>query len=299
MSCGAELEANKLLAALTAGEDFTLPDIDMGSGEYDIPGGINNPLYQNIERITDADLTTREVGGSGVFDALMQSTSNHLLAEFKNNRITGADYVKAYIANTQACMQTATQFLLGRDAAYWQAVAAQLNAIQSRAQLAILRADYVMAKFRALATKSEYALTKLKLSTESATYCTAQYNLSSVLPQQVKMLTAQTAQAEEATKLTSQQIIMTREQTEAQRAQTSDTRTDGTPVTGLVGKQKDLYSQQITSYKRDAEVKAAKLFTDAWVTQKTIDEGLVPPNGFTNASIDTVLTAVKANNALG
>jgi hypothetical protein len=46
-------------------------------------------------------------------------------------------------------------------------------------------------------------------------------------------------------------------------------------------------------------VKASKIFSDAWITMKTIDEGLVPPNGFTNASLDTVLTALKTNNQLG
>ncbi len=299
MSCGAELEANALLTALVAGEDFTLPDIDMSGSEYDIPGGINSPIYAEIEKITTEQLTTREVGGSGVFDALMQSASNHLLAEFKNNRITGGDYVKAYIATMEACMANAVQFLTTKDQAYWNAVTAQVAAITARANLGIIKANFVTAKIQALATKAEYALTKLKLSNESVTYCTAQYNLSSMLPQQLLMLKNQTTQVAEQTKLTTEQINMTKEQKEAQRAQTSDTRTDGTRVAGSVGKQKELYDQQITSYKRDAEVKAAKLFTDAWVTQKTIDEGLSPPNGFTNSSLDRILTALKNNNALG
>ncbi|QDF14952.1 hypothetical protein AC3HA13_540 [Escherichia phage vB_EcoP_3HA13] len=299
MSCGAELEANALLTALVAGEDFTLPDIDMSGSEYDIPGGINSPIYAEIEKITTEQLTTREVGGSGVFDALMQSASNHLLAEFKNNRITGGDYVKAYIATMEACMANAVQFLTTKDQAYWNAVTAQVAAITARANLGIIKANFVTAKIQALATKAEYALTKLKLSNESVTYCTAQYNLSSILPQQLLMLKNQTTQVAEQTKLTTEQINMTKEQKEAQRAQTSDTRTDGTRVAGSVGKQKELYDQQITSYKRDAEVKAAKLFTDAWVTQKTIDEGLSPPNGFTNSSLDSILTALKNNNALG
>lgn len=299
MSCGAELEANALLTALVAGEDFTLPDIDMSGSEYDIPGGINSPIYAEIEKITTEQLTTREVGGSGVFDALMQSVSNHLLAEFKNNRITGGDYVKAYIATMEACMANAVQFLTTKDQAYWNAVTAQVAAITARANLGIIKANFVTAKIQALATKAEYALTKLKLSNESVTYCTAQYNLSSMLPQQLLMLKNQTTQVAEQTKLTTEQINMTKEQKEAQRAQTSDTRTDGTRVAGSVGKQKELYDQQITSYKRDAEVKAAKLFTDAWVTQKTIDEGLSPPNGFTNSSLDSILTALKNNNALG
>ncbi len=89
------------------------------------------------------------------------------------------------------------------------------------------------------------------------------------------------------------------EQVESTRAQTLDTRTDGATVTGAIGKQKDLYTQQITAYKRDSEIKAARIFSDAWITQKTIDEGLTAPTGFTNASLDQVLLAIKVNNEIG
>ena len=207
----------------------------------------------------------------------MESAHNHLKAEFKANRITGGEYTKAYIAMMESCMSNAVQFLLGRDQAYWAAAMAQIQAVTARVQLATSKAQFVLAKIQALSAKSEYALTKMKIATESETYCAALFNADQMLPQQLKLLT---------------------EQTEAQRAQTLDTRTDGAVVKGSVGKQKELYSQQITSYQRDAEVKASKLFTDAWITQKTIDEGLNPPNGFTNASIDTILTKLKSNNGL-
>jgi hypothetical protein len=96
------------------------------------------------------------------------------------------------------------------------------------------------------------------------------------------------------------QIALLLEQMEAARAQTLDTRSDGTtPVTGVLGSQKLLYNQQITSYQRDAEVKAAKLFTDAWITMKTIDEGLLPPTNFENTSLDAILADIKTNNDLG
>ncbi len=79
-----------------------------------------------------------------------------------------------------------------------------------------------------------------------------------------------------------------------------DTRTDGvTTITGAVGKQKALYTQQITSYQRDSEVKAGKIFIDAWMTMKTIDEGLLPPDGFTNTNLDEILDTLKTNNDLG
>ena len=277
MSCSAEVEANRLLEELTKGDDFTLPDIDMSGPEWDIPGGDNSPIFDAITKVTNESLTTREVGGSGTFDALMESAHNHLKAEFKANRITGGEYTKAYIAMMESCMSNAVQFLLGRDQAYWAAAMAQIQAVTARVQLATSKAQFVLAKIQALSAKSEYALTKMKIATESETYCAALFNVSQMLPQQLKLIT---------------------EQTEAQRAQTLDTRSDGATVTGSVGKQKELYSQQITSYQRDAEVKASKLFTDAWITQKTIDEGLNPPNGFTNASIDTILTKLKSNNGL-
>lgn len=277
MSCSAEVEANRLLEELTKGDDFTLPDIDMSGPEWDIPGGDDSPIFGAIDKISNESLTTREVGGSGTFDALMESAHNHLKAEFKANRITGGEYTKAYIAMMESCMSNAVQFLLGRDQAYWAAAMAQIQAVTARVQLATSKAQFVLAKIQALSAKSEYALTKMKIATESETYCAALFNASQMLPQQLKLIT---------------------EQTEAQRAQTLDTRSDGATVTGSVGKQKELYSQQITSYQRDAEVKASKLFTDAWITQKTIDEGLNPPNGFTNASIDTILTKLKSNNGL-
>lgn len=277
MSCSAEVEANRLLEELTKGDDFTLPDIDMSGPEWDIPGGDDSPIFGAIDKISNESLTTREVGGSGTFDALMESAHNHLKAEFKANRITGGEYTKAYIAMMDACMSNAVQFLLGRDQAYWAAAMAQIQAVTARVQLATSKAQFVLAKIQALSAKSEYALTKMKIATESETYCAALFNADQMLPQQLKLIT---------------------EQTEAQRAQTLDTRTDGVAVKGTVGKQKELYSQQITSYQRDAEVKASKLFTDAWITQKTIDEGLNPPNGFTNASIDTILTKLKTNNGL-
>lgn len=277
MSCSAEVEANRLLEELTKGDDFTLPDIDMSGPEWDIPGGDNSPIFDAIDKVSNESLTTREVGGSGTFDALMESAHNHLKAEFKANRITGGEYTKAYIAMMESCMSNAVQFLLGRDQAYWAAAMAQIQAVTARVQLATSKAQFVLAKIQALSAKSEYALTKMKIATESETYCAALFNADQMLPQQLKLIT---------------------EQTEAQRAQTLDTRTDGAAVKGSVGKQKELYSQQITSYQRDAEVKASKLFTDAWITQKTIDEGLNPPNGFTNASIDTILTKLKSNNGL-
>lgn len=275
MSCGAETEANTLLAALLAGEDVVLPDIDFGNLE--IPADVLANLGGVVGRITNVELTETTIDGSGTFDVLMRGFKAHLREEFDKNRITGPEYTKAYVALVQGAMANAVQFLLGRDLAFWQAQGAQLAAYTAQAQFETAKMQLATAKFQALTSKAEYGLTKMKISSESVAYCTAKYQLENLLPQQ---------------------LLLSKEQTEAQRAQTLGTRSDGTAVAGVLGKQIALYAQQITSYQRDAEVKAAKFWTDMWTTMKAIDEGLEPPTIVTNANINTVLQRIQTNNGL-
>lgn len=435
MSCGAELEANALMLSLMQGEpEIPIPVLDLTSPEFELPGGLNNPLYTQVEKMGTEQLTTREINGTGVFDGLMMGVKVHLKEEFDKGRITGAEYSKAYVALTQAAIGGSVQFLLGKDQAYWGAVQAQLAAFNAKIQMKLAAAEMALTSFKARSMRAEYAFAKLRLSTESINYCVAKYNLDFTIPKQNELLTVQVAtatynlnsvlpkqvelsQSQLATELynrtylmpaslegklienastqyslsnilpvqsqleqnkldagifthsqmmpkqlqllesqwrTAQfnvdimlptqrrlvdeqvevqraqtvdsrsdgiavtgvvgtqrqlaaynlsqlmpaQVDLVREQKEVQRAQTMDVRSDGNLVTGSTGKQKDLYTQQITSYKRDSEYKAAKLFVDAWITQKTLDEGLPPPAGFQNNSLDNVLAVIKANNSL-
>jgi hypothetical protein len=272
-----DINANQLMISLLAGEDLTIPTVDFNNPAFQLPAELTSDLYKSVVSLKNEDLTSGAVDGTGTFDVLMRGFKAHLKEEYNATRITGAEYTKAFIALTQSAMQNAVQFLLGRDAAYWQAVLAQSQAITARLALETAKVQYMATLMEALNIRANYALTKLKLATEDVQFATGEYQLNNILPQQKLLLV---------------------EQTEAARAQTLNARSDGTTIVGLLGKQKDLYSQQITSYQRDAEIKAGKLFTDAWTVQKTIDEGLLPPNGFTNASVDTVLTAIKTNNNL-
>ncbi len=288
MPCGADTTANTLLTSLLAGKSFDLPDVDLSDDMFQIPVD-DGSLLDNVEKLTNEDLTTRVVDGSGVFDALMSGLSAHLKREYEQNRITGEQYTKAYTASLGGALQTATSFLLGRDQAYWQAVLAQMQArttkiqvVTARVQLEVAKAQLATARIQALNAEAEFGLTKMKIATEDQQYCLlkmqteqGEYTLNEIMPTQKTLL---------------------EEQVEVQRAQTLDTRTNGAEIRGSVGKQKDLYTQQITSYQRDAEVKAAKLFTDAWITQKTIDEGLLAPGAFRNESVNVILRNIKANN---
>jgi hypothetical protein len=216
----------------------------------------------------------------------MKSLGAHIQDQFEKNRLSGDQFAKAYVELTAAAMQNAVQFLIQRDSSYWQAVAAQQQALAAQIAVVIAKVQLQTEKVRLQAlsyemnkNKAEFALTEMKLATESISYDTGKFSLDNILPAQKNLVV---------------------EQTEAQHAQTLDVRMDGvTPVTGLIGKQKALYDQQITSYKRDAEIKGIKIFTDAWITQKTIDEGLLPPTKFANANLDTILTTLQTNLALG
>ena len=425
-----DTNANELFIALTSDADFAVPDIDVSGPGYDIPGRDGSVALQPVTVLTNESLTNAiadvsgNITGSGTLDVIMKTLTLHFEREFKQGRIQGAEYTKAYIASVQYGTQAAVQYLLGRDAAYWNAQTAQMGLIRSRVDLAIAKTQLELARIQGYEAQAQYALTKSKLSTEEAQYeianfnleeilpqtklhlveqtratesdadigeynlaqilpqnklmlveqirgaaadadmsedqrtlmlpkqilqveaqtdhteaqtdgvvlqnttvipktveqltaqialtevqtDTASYNLSEMLPEQLAMLTEQVAtqviQKDTAQfnldELLPEQKNMLMEQVEVQHAQTSDTRIDGiTPVTGVLGKQKDLYDQQITSYQRDAEVKAGKLWIDAWITMKTIDEGLLPPDQFTNTEINEVLATLKTNNLLG
>lgn len=314
--------ANALATALLAGTDFSITLPDFSSDDFKIPEiDPTSPIFAQIERIGNEDLTVGDASltGSGTFDLLMRGFKAHLKAEYESGRITGQEYTKAYIACTESAMSTGAQFLVTRDSTFWAAVTAQLQAqraqvevVTARVQLESEKTRLQVLRLEALNQQVGYALNKLRLATENVQYDAAAYNLASILPQQYALLLKQVA-GQEATNanlgkqgvllddehaLQPKKTLLLQEQIEAQRAQTLDTRTDGVPVTGSVGKQKELYDQQITSYQRDAEIKAGKIFSDAWTVMKTIDEGLDPPTGFANANLDDILTTIKTNNGL-
>jgi hypothetical protein len=94
------------------------------------------------------------------------------------------------------------------------------------------------------------------------------------------------------------QLDLVKEQRESERAKTLDTRTDNTVIVGSIGKQKDLYTQQIDSFVKDAKYKAAKMYLDGWITQKTLDEGLLAPTELQNAQVNDVMESLRIANGL-
>lgn len=215
---------------------------------YDYLNGTDSPLLRKPCGVDNSDLTERKVDGCGTFDILMSSVYAHLRTEFDKNRITGAEYTKAYIALTESVISNSVQFLLQKENAYWQAVAGQLEVVKTAKAIEEIEQNII--------NKTKEAL---------------------ILDEQRKLV---------------------KEQMESQLAQTLDVRTDSAAVSGLIKTQKDLYKQQIDSYKRDAETKVGKLLIDTWTTQKTVDEGLTAPTQVSNANLDTLISALRTRNTI-
>jgi hypothetical protein len=99
--------------------------------------------------------------------------------------------------------------------------------------------------------------------------------------------------------LVGRQSKLISEQYESERAKTMNTRSDNvTLIYGSVGKQKDLYTQQIDSFVKDAKHKAAKMWLDGWITQKTLDENLASPTELEVPSVSEVLSSIRTENNL-
>jgi hypothetical protein len=265
-----------LLESITKGLDFSIPDIDWDDPNLSVSADLLNALQEPSEKLTTETITERRVNGSGIFDGFMETFKVHLREEYNAGRITGAEYTKAYIALATVGMQTAVQFALGKDQAYWAGVQAQLAAITANINSIDAKVKLAIAQAQAHTNKANYALTVDKLASTDAEFELANKKIATEVAQ----------------------CSLVKESVEATRAKTLDTRTDGATVKGESGKDKELKDKQIWAYERDAQQKVASIFSNAWITQKGIDEGLAAPSSLQNTYINETLIALNKNVGL-
>ena len=257
---GAEIVASELMVALLTGEDVSIPNIDFSGSEYSIPGDINSDAYDVLVRLSDSDLTTGAINGTGAFDKLMVGVAAQLQGEYDAGRITGVEYTKAYIALTGSALSSSLQYLLSRDAAYWQAVQAQAASVTARVQLATAKIQNAAAQLEAMTTKANYALTKLKLSILDTEYATGQYNLENLLPSQLAQTNAQTSllsydlttvKPAEVANLNKQGTLLDSQKL----GQDKQTETANYNLINILPKQNEVLAQQVLSATKDTQTK--------------------------------------------
>ena len=165
-----ENRALTLLHDLTENLDFSIPTVDFDDNAFQIPQSLIDALSTPPERLTPSALTERIVDGMGMFDQLMTACKAHLKDEYESNRITGAEYTKAYIACLQFAMQYAVQYLTAKDTAYYSALAAMSEAIGKNIQAYTAKMTLALTQAQAHNTKAQYANTVLGLTgTEAQT----------------------------------------------------------------------------------------------------------------------------------
>ena len=287
--------------------DFPTPTLDYGDSDVEFPA-FTGELAEEAPALTITAVTTGQLNGTGSFDQLMQVFQKYIEREFQANRISGTEYSKIYMETLALAAQQGAQFVLAANSAAWQnrllraqaqqaeytKIMAKLEAKRALFALYQANADMLTAQIQAYIGKANLINSKMGLSTsfeqiqvmeESIDTARAQTKdtlqngspVAGVLKQQRDLVSTQIDQIEEQIiNLTKQRDLLC-EQVESQRAQTTDARTDGLAVTGLLGAQRELYKEQQQAYTTDAKAKVVKMALDTWTTRKGVGDAIEPP----------------------
>ena len=64
-----------------------------------------------LDQLDVDELTTKTLGGTGVFDVLMATTALHIQGEYDAGRIRGPEYSQVYLGGLQATLSTSVEYL--------------------------------------------------------------------------------------------------------------------------------------------------------------------------------------------
>jgi len=271
-------------------------------------GTLPTDLTTEIAIPTLAELTEGAAGADGVFDKLMSSVDAHITSQYHKGVFGTSDVSQIYAAAVQATLQQAIAFLLQGPQNFWQAKLVQvqtqnlwlerarLNAELQTARLVAFKAqaDAATAQMNAFTARTQYANQKLQLvatlqtvnngetqeAIQQAQYDAAYVQTHSLLPGGATpggIVAKDLELKDEQITLTQNQQTLVQAQANVQRAQTYDTNTDLTAVTGVIGVQKNLYEQQIQSYIDDGKNKGVKVMADLWTSAKALDDAVEQP----------------------
>lgn len=239
------------------------------------------------------EITTGCIHGDGVFDQLMKATKAHLKEEYDAQRIRGSEYSQVYLGSLQSAMSQSIQWQLGAEIAKNQALLIEKQIEGQEKQNLLLEEQRALIIAQTAQVEAQTAMTQqqtINLATEldnmvkqgiilDTQGAQAVYTLDELMP-------AQLAKTETETNILNQKLI-------TEEAQTKDTTTQGA-VTGLIGKQKELYGKQADGFDRDAEQKATRLITDTWGIAVSSDlDGDAVPSEVSKSKIDEVVRHIR------
>lgn len=121
-----------------------------------------------IAPISNADLTTKVVNGTGIFDELMTAAHAHLDQEWGKQRITGTQYAEVYLGQMTAVLQQSVAFLVQRDAIYLNNLLTQAQIDKANKELALLDKQIELIEAQIASQVANNALIAQKVKTEKA-----------------------------------------------------------------------------------------------------------------------------------
>lgn len=121
-----------------------------------------------IAPISNEDLTTKVVNGTGIFDELMTAAHAHLDQEWGKQRITGTQYAEVYLGQMTAVLQQSVAFLVQRDAIYLNNLLTQAQIDKANKELALLDKQIELIEAQVASQVVNNALIAQKVKTEKA-----------------------------------------------------------------------------------------------------------------------------------
>lgn len=321
-------EINDIYAPLLSGLTFDL-NLPLELSSIDLittPPTFTPVAVGNIPSLTLADLTAGDntLTGAGAFDVIMKAINKHLDAQFKTGNIAQSERAKMYVAALELALSQGASYVVAANTAAWNGETNKRQAELLEIQKATTAQEHAKAILDTITAKLGMAKLQIEANTALGGLVATKVKIGDVFHDivnkeaQQELLNEQIDAARAQTKetlrngggavagqiaidknLKNKQITLVDEQIDAARAQTKNTITGGvTPVGGILGSQKALYDQQKTSYIHDSMNKAAKMLSDAWTTQKTVDDGWTPPTAFLNAYLDPAIKEYIQNVGL-
>lgn len=121
-----------------------------------------------IAPISNEDLTTKVVNGTGIFDELMTAAHAHLDQEWGKQRITGTQYAEVYLGQMTAVLQQSVAFLVQRDAIYLNNLLTQAQIDKANKELALLDKQIELIEAQIASQEANNTLIAQKVKTEKA-----------------------------------------------------------------------------------------------------------------------------------
>ena len=266
-----EVVSKEMLETLTRDLNFNIPDIDLDSISLDdldieVPTELLDALKQSPTQINIDTLTKPEIGGDATFDRLMYAVKIHLKEEVDKGRITGSEYANAYVTMAGNAMQSAVQYELNRYQTNYQAILSHINAIT-----AIIEAKCKLASSKVeLATaKVMYASSVAQANNHRATYADTVMNLG-IKDANYGLVNANYGLV---------------------NAQKDS-------IDAAVIRENNLTDQQIKSYIIKDKRECAKIYSDSYITNLSVDAGMKVPDSMTDTNISAVMDSLRQASGL-